>query len=82
MVMEQYFLCGEFGFHNNSNTNDAIIVIEILDSVYSLLDSKQSTIAGYLDFSKQFDTVNHNVLMSKLPHTGIRGVMQIWLCLI
>ena len=34
------------------------------DYVYSSLDSKQSTIAVYLDFSKKFDTVNHDILMS------------------
>ena len=43
-----------------------------------LLDSKQSTIAVYLNFSKAFDTVNHNILMSKLLHNGVRGVMQNW----
>ena len=42
-------LCvNQFGFRENSNTSDAII--EFLDYVYSLLDSKQSTIAVYLDF--------------------------------
>ena len=70
-------LCtNQFGFHKNSNISDAII--EFLDYVYSLLDSKQSTIAVYQDFSKVFDTVNHNILMSKLLHNGIRGVMQHW----
>ena len=66
----------ELGFCKNSNTSDAII--EFLDYVYSSLDSKQSTIAVYLDFSKAFDTVNHNILMSNLLHNGIRGVMQHW----
>ena len=70
-------LCtNRFGFYKNSNTSDAII--EFLDYVSSSWDSKQSTIAVYLDFSKTFDTVNHNILISKLLHYGVRGVMQHW----
>ena len=60
----------------NSNTLNAII--EFLDYVYSSLDKKQSTIAVYLDLSKAFDTVNHEILMSKLQHNSIRGVMLSW----
>ena len=65
-------LCtNQFGFRKNS-------IIEFLDYVYSSLDSKQSTIAVYQDFSKAFETVNHNILMSKLLLNGVRGVMQHW----
>ena len=66
----------QFGFLNNSNASDTII--EFLDYVYSSLDSKQSTIVEYLDFSKAFDTVNHTILMSKLLNNVVRGVMQRW----
>ena len=70
-------LCtNQFGFRKNSNTSDAII--EFLDYVYSSLDKKQSTDAVYLDFSKAFDADNHDVLMSKLQHNGMRYVMQSW----
>ena len=65
----------QFGFCKNSNTSDAIIVF--LDYVYSSLD-KQSTIAVYLDFSKVFDTVNHEISISKLQHNNISGVMLSW----
>ena len=51
----------------------------LIDYVCSSLDKKQSTIDVYLlDFSKAFDTVNHDKLMSKLLHNGSRGVMQSW----
>ena len=70
-------LCtNQFGFRKNSNTSDGIN--EFLDYVYSSLDKKQSTIAVYLDFSKSFDTVNYEILMSKLQHNGIKGVMLSW----
>ena len=70
-------LCtNQFGFRKNSNTSDAII--EFLDYVHSSFDKKQSTIAVYIDFSKVFDTVNHEILVSKFQHNGIRGVMLSW----
>ena len=70
-------LCtNQFGFRKNSNTSGTII--KFLVYVYSSLDSKHSTIAAYLDFSIAFDTVNHNILMSKLLHNGVRGVIQRW----
>ena len=46
--------------YKKSNTSDEIIEFPI-DYVYSSLDSKQSTIAEYLDFLKAFDTVNNNI---------------------
>ena len=70
-------LCtNQFGFRKNFNISHAIIVF--LDYVYSSLDKKQSSIAVYLDFSKAFATVNLEILMSKLQHNGIRGVMLSW----
>ena len=46
--------------------------------VYSSLNNKHSTITVYLDFSKSFYTINHDLLMSKLLHNGITGDMQSW----
>jgi len=68
--------CNQFGFRKNCNTSDAIV--EFLDSIYQTLDSRYVSVAVFLDFSKAFDTVRHDVLLSKLDHMGVRGHALDW----
>ena len=61
----------QFGFRKGYSTEQAIL--EITDNLNSAIDNKQITCGLFLDFSKAFDTVNHNILLSKLYTYGIRG---------
>ena len=53
-------------------------LISFYDKVTRLVDEGQSVDMVYLDFSKAFDTVPHNILMEKLAAHGLDGCMLHW----
>jgi len=70
-------LCNnQFGFRKNNCTSDAIL--EFVDHVITSLHNRKTLISVFLDFSKAFDTVDHKILMDKLNHLGIRGMIGRW----
>lgn len=66
----------QFGFRSGRSTGDA--VSEFLDYAYRSLDVKEYFLAVYLDFSKAFDTIDHDVLLSKMCHLGVGGLLLQW----
>jgi len=54
------------------------IVTFTCDTLHGI-DDKASCLSVYLDLLKAFDTINHDILLKKLNHYGIRGVALRWL---
>ena len=53
-------------------------LLEVIDSCYDNLDNKNKVAGIFFDLQKAFDTVNHQILLHKLYHYGIRGPMYYW----
>ena len=63
----------QFGFRQNSSTIQAIS--KIYDEIVQNIDQDLYTCCIFLDLSKAFDTVDHDILLEKLYHSfGIRGI--------
>ena len=61
----------QYGFTKMRSTEDA--VIKFSELIYKSLNDKKFSISVFVDYSKAFDTVPHNILLSKLEKYGIRG---------
>ena len=49
-----------------------------MDRIITAMDRKTLPITIFMDLSQAFDTLNHNILLDKLHHYGIRGPTLCW----
>ena len=66
----------QYGFQNKLSTELAIL--ELKNRIIDNLAKKYHCIGIFIDLSKAFDTLNHNILLAKLDKIGIRGTPQKW----
>ena len=66
----------QFGFRKNNSTSFALI--QITERIKETIENKKFGCGIFIDLRKAFDTVNHEILLSKLDHYGIRGTALLW----
>ena len=66
----------QYGFRKSHSTKHALI--EITEKIRKALDSRKFACGIFVDLQKAFDTVNHEILLKKLEHYGIRGNSNSW----
>ena len=63
----------QYGFVRKKSTVLQLIIF--LDDIYQDIDNNRTAYCAYLDFSKAFDKVQHNLLLAKLRKFGIGGTL-------
>jgi hypothetical protein len=66
----------QFGFRRGHSTSHALL--SITERIFQALDRGQVACGVFIDLKKAFDTVDHDILLHKLSHYGVRGVSKLW----
>ena len=66
----------QYGFREKHSCENA--VQELMSGILKGKENKKHTAVVYLDLSKAFDTLKHDILLSKLDLYGIRGTALHW----
>ena len=76
MNSNKLFTNSQYGFRTNHSTEHA--AVEFVDRVAQKLDEGEIPFSIFIDLSKAFDTLDHNILLRKLQHYGILGTPLKW----
>ena len=66
----------QYGFRKDHST--AYALIQLHDKLSDAIDKGNVTLGLFIDLSKAFDTVNHDILLARLEFYGVRGVALEW----
>ena len=66
----------QFGFRQSYSTSYALI--HLTETIKQSLDQGLFICGFFVNLQKAFDTVDHNILLSKLEHYRIRGITNKW----
>ena len=71
-----FFYEKQFGFRQEHSTTHALI--DLTEDIRQAIDINKFSCGIFIDLQKAFDTVDHNILLRKLEHYGVRGISNNW----
>ena len=76
--LEKYLLLTNFHYGYRKNRSTKLASTLLLDDIRKSVDCGELAGEAFIDLSKAFDTIGHEILLSKLPSYGIRNTELTW----
>ena len=76
---ERYNILHRCHFRFRKHYSTSHVLIHLINRISSAIDQRETTVGVFLDLSKAFDTLDHQILFTKLEHYGIRDVALQWI---
>ena len=62
----------QLSFQRRKSTEYA--VFDLYSNIIEGIEKHEKTVCIFHDFAKAFNTINHEILLKKLYHHGVRGI--------
>lgn len=69
LAQHNLLLPSQYGFRKTYSTE--LAGLHLVDSIASRLDDRYKTVGIFMDLSKAFDTLDHEIILRKLPYFGL-----------
>lgn len=66
----------QYGFRPGKNTTQ--LLSKLTDKIYDHLNNKKQVLVVFIDYSKAFDSLRHDLLIDRLEDCGVRGPLLNW----
>ena len=76
LSLNNIFTPSQFGFRPKLSVTNA--TYDLTTNILTALNNKELALGIFCDLSKEFDSINHKILLKKLNHYGLDKSVQSW----